>query len=166
MSTRPAGNAIQRSLAMGLLCAPVGILCGIYIWALATGEGYHLFPVYAGVAAFVTPFAFWWLLVARRAQATVRGGALAGALSGAVAHYVCWYLLILSRNACYWLWGGCRSSLGEPPIDPLNGLWGALALTFWSLLYLGWVTVPLAALIGAFLARRQFAAEPKEATLV
>ena len=155
-------RTIKKSSVMGLFCCPVGILCGLYVSSSATGEGYHLFPVYAGIAAFITASFFWWLIVVRRNTYNMGAGAAVGALSGVVAHYMCWYVQIISANICYWILGGCRSSLGEPPIDLLNGLWGALALSFWSLLFFGWVTSPIGALIGVFLVRRQFTEEPKK----
>ena len=140
---------------MGALCCPLGILIGVFIALLATGDGYRLFPVYGGTAAFITAAFFWWLIVLRRDAFRRIPGGIAGALSGIVAHYICWYIQIISANICYWIFGGCRSSLGEPPVDLLDGFWGALGLSFFSLLFWGWITAPLGALIGALLAPRQ-----------
>ena len=52
----------------------------------------------------------------------------------------------------YWILGWASGLLGnEPPGDPLNGLWGAGALALWSLLFFGWLTLPVGGLVGAVL---------------
>jgi hypothetical protein len=146
---------VQHSLVMGALCGVVGLGVGIVVRVNATGGGYEAFPLYASLAALLTGTAAWWLLVALPAAYRSLRGALAGALAGLVAHYVCWYLMILGSNVCYWLWGACVGSLGEPPVDPLYGLLGAAALSLGSLLLFGWLTVPAGGVLGFILARRQ-----------
>jgi len=148
-------RSLKHSLVMGAACGLVGLAVGLIVRSTATGEGYEAFPLYALVAGFLTGTAAWWLLVARPGAYRGRRGALAGALAGLVAHYVCWYLMILGSNICYWLWGGCVSSLGEPPVDPLYGLVGAATLSLVSLLLFGWLTISAGALIGFILTRRQ-----------
>lgn len=140
---------------MGSLCGLAGIAIGGYVSLTAIGEGYELLPLFAGLAAFLTGAISWWLLLERPAKYTLLRGGLAGTLAGLISHYLCWYLLILFRNICYWGWGGCTSSLGEPPVDPLNGLWGAAVLTLGSLLFFGWLTVPLGAVFGGMLVMRK-----------
>lgn len=146
---------MKTTLLMGALCGAVGILVGLWVSLTATGAGYERFPVYAFLAAFAGGAGLWWFVLARQGRYSLRRGAAAGALAGLVSHYFCWYLLILDNNLCFWLLGGCGSSLGEPPIDPLNGLWGAAVFTLGSLLFFGWLTVPAGALIGGLLAARR-----------
>jgi hypothetical protein len=145
----------RTTLLMGTLCGVAGLLIGLWVSLTATGEGYELFAVYAFMAAFIVASSLWWLILARRRTYSLGRGAVAGALAGLLSHYVCWYLLILGSNVCYWVWGGCRSSLGEPPIDPLNALWAAAVFSAGSLLFFGWLTVPIGALIGSLVAVRQ-----------
>lgn len=143
---------------MALACGLAGLAVGLVVRQIATADDYDIFPVYAVLAAALTGAGLWWLLVARRGLYRPVRGMLTGALAGIVAHYVCWYLAILAHNACYWLWGGCRGSLGEPPVDPLAGLAAAAMLTLGSLLLFGWLTVLLGAVIGGLWAawlRRQ-----------
>lgn len=139
---------MKRSLLMGAFYSPVGIVIGVFVWRTAVGEGYQWFPVYAGVAAFLASCFFWWLFVERKKRSQIRFGVIAGTMSGLLSHYVCWYLQIIGSNIQYWLFDSFKSTLGEPPIDLLNGLWGALSLSLWSWLFLGWITIPLGALIG------------------
>lgn len=144
-----------RPLPAGLAAGLIGAGLGLYIRSIATGQGYEWFPLYAGLAAFAVTFLAWWLVMVRWGKRGPWAGALAGAASGGLAHYVCWYLQILSANACYLATGGCLSSLGEPPVDPLTGLAGALVLSLASLVFFGWVTVPVGALFGALLGYRR-----------
>lgn len=141
-------NTLKISLLAGLL----GVIGGLVVWQMASGDGYQFFPVAAGAGAFGTTAFFWWFIVTRRQDYRARIGALAGGLSGMVSHYVCWYLYLVGANGCYWLTGGCTSSLGEPPIDLLNGLWGMLIFSLISLMFVGWLTVPLGMLAGGWYA--------------
>ncbi len=140
---------------MGLFCAPVGLVAGIAILLIASAGGYEFFILAAPLAAFLTGYGMWWLLIERPEKLSRGRGALAGALAGFVAHYLCWYILILFHNVCYHVLGRCVDSLNEGPIDPLNGLWGALVFSLMSLLFLGIFTVGLGGLIGYFFARSQ-----------
>ena len=140
---------MRKILPISLLAGLFGLIGGTFVWWGAIGDGYELFPAAAALAAFGATAFFWWLIVVRRNNYTVKAGLLAGGLSGLVSHWLCWYLLIIGANACYWLTGDCLSSLGDQPIDPLNGLWGALFFSLFSLLFVGWMTVPLGMVVGA-----------------
>ena len=145
----------MRVLPISLLAGLFGLAGGASVWWIARGQGYEVLPFAAGLAAFGTTAFFWWLIVVRRNQYKAKDGALAGGLSGLVSHYACWYLYLMGANLCYWLTGGCVSSLGEPPIDLLNGLWGTFIFSLVSLMFLGWATVPLGMLVGAIWAWRR-----------
>ena len=141
-------NRLRQSLVMGLICAPVGFVVGYVLLSDAPGDGLKHFQYYAAVAAFLAPTLAWWLLVERKSRLTLGRGIGAGALGAAVAHYVCWYLMIVGSNIDYWLLQGPGSSLGEAPIDVINGLWGAAGYALLSYLVIGWATLPAGALIG------------------
>ena len=148
---------------MALTCAAAGLLIGLWVAGQAVAGDYAVFPLYATLAAVLAGGGLWWLLVARKGRYGLVRGIAVGALAGIVAHPLCWYLAILGQNACYWLWDGCRSSLNEPPVDPLNGLWAAVLLALGSLLFFGWLTLPLGALLGGLWAawgRRPAVPEP------
>ncbi|EIC23628.1 hypothetical protein Thi970DRAFT_01304 [Thiorhodovibrio frisius] len=66
--------------------------------------------------------------------------------------------LVISRwhkimNLDY-LWFGTTSSLGEPPMNPFQGLAGAAAFSAFSLFLFGWVTIPAGALLGGLMIGR------------
>lgn len=145
---RPGSSPARRSLVFGALCASVGLLVGILVSLGAEGDGYRWFFVAAALAAFGSGAALWRVLPERSARRRPAWGALAGALAGVVSHYLTWYLGYVGANLCFWLTGGCTSSLGEPPADLLLALSGAAGLTFFSLLIVGWLTAPIGAVLG------------------
>ena len=144
--------ALASSAVFGALCAPVGIAVGAFIGFTATGKGWEWFFLPAGLAAFLTAFALWWLVVERTAKLTAVRGAVAGAIAGIAAHYVCWYFMLLG-NFFRALAVGEAVGGNAGAVDPLNALGGAAAFTFWSLLLFGWLTFPAGAALGAAYAK-------------
>lgn len=112
------------------------------------GEAWRYFPLYAGMASFLTATLCWWFFIERKGTLSAARGLWVGALTAVVAHYVCWYLQIVGANVNYWLLDGSGSSLGEAPVDLLNGIWGAAGLSLFSYLAVGLITIPAGALIG------------------
>jgi hypothetical protein len=147
----------MRSLLNSLLAAvcftPIGVLCGLFVLSCTSpqtrGEGWGEFPLHAGAAFFLTSFVVWWALVARPGKPGVGRGAIAGLVSGLLAHPVTWYLLICVNWALALLNLRAGPSGGDDPLNPLTGLLGALVFSLGSLLLLGWVTIPAGALVGA-----------------
>lgn len=139
---------------MGAVSAAVGAIVGFTVLAAATGDGYGWFVAGAPVGAFLAGFTLWWLLVAR--------GALVGALAGAVGHYCTWYVLFLSAAVCHAVTGGCTGSLGEPPVGPFAAIGAAAIYSVFSLLFFGWLTIPVGAVLGGLLARTQRSASSSD----
>ena len=144
----------KRSLTFGLLCALVGSLVAVLILILVEGEGHWMLLFAAPAAAFVCGASLWRILPERTSGRRAAWGACAGALAGVVSHYVAWYVQYLGMNLCFWLSGGCTSSLGEPPANPLEALAGSAGLTFFSLLVVGWLTLPIGAVLGLVYAKK------------
>jgi hypothetical protein len=144
---------------MGCGCSIVGLICGLIVSRNAIGNGWGNFWIYATGSAFLTGFVVWWTLIEKRPELFVkvegklRSGVFVGAIAGFVGHYVCWYATFLSSNICYWFTGGCTSSLGDTPINPIFAIVGVLPLTLWSLLFFGLITVPAGAFVGAVVAK-------------
>ena len=142
-------------MKLGFFCSPVGVAIGAYIAIIAApGRGYDLLPFFAGISAFITPQLFWWLIVERKKRYQKKYGIIAGGLSGFFSHYLCWYFLIVYYYISYQVTGQGVTA-GGPPIDPLNALWGVWALSFWSLLFFGWITIPIGAIIGGIISVKQ-----------
>ncbi|QJR12994.1 hypothetical protein DSM104443_04088 [Usitatibacter rugosus] len=139
-------------LGFGAVCGVFGIACGIVVAILASpNESYRFFAVPAGIAAFLTGAFNWWLFIGWKSKLSVRRGILAGLLAGIGGQYICWLLV---------LWGAWMAAMTgllaqKDVIDPLNALWGAAAFTAWSLLFMGWITVPGGAMLGGLFAALQ-----------
>ena len=140
---------MKHSLLFGLLCSPVGIGVGIILrindWGVASGDGYGLgFISSAGIAAFLAPCFIWYIMIERRGRISLSRGITVGALSAALAHYICWYMLLLSRYMEHLYLG---ESI-EYVIDPLLGILAAFTYSLVSLPLFGLVTLPIGGLIG------------------
>jgi hypothetical protein len=138
---------LKRTLSFGILCAPVGIGVGVYIRMSSIGD-YSEFPYYSGAAAFIAPAIIWHLMIERKKKIGIGRGASAGVLGAALAHFVCWYLSILTAEIQYWIIGRQVGSLPGPPMNPFEGLVGAFTLSLFSFLFVGWLTLPLGGLLG------------------
>jgi len=144
----------MRLWQVGLIGAMAGLAAGLVVWQQATGDGYEIMPPAAALGGAFSAMLMWRVFVSGRIQGRIWRGALAGGLASIFGHFLTIYLAILYQNLCFTLWGGCTSSLGEPPAGPLLGLAGALAMSAFSLLFFGWLTVPLGVLLGALLGRK------------
>jgi len=141
----------RRTLVLGVLCAGLGAAVGFGISSDAVGQGWDRLTYYAAVAAALTSMPLWWLIMERRQRFGVIRGALTGAVGGILAHYPCWYLLILGRYASYQYLKYVGSPTTEVPVGPYEGISGAFALSFWSWLVFGWLTAIIGAIaVGAY----------------
>lgn len=149
MSSRRSGPA--WAVAAGALAAGVAFVVGLQLIGVlalpASDTDWQGMPIAAALAAGLLGALCWRLLVGAATTRLLQRGAIAGALTGALAHPLTWYLLIL-----YFYATGAQSSLGEPTLNPIEGVPGSLVLSLGSLLVVGWLTVPLGALCGALLA--------------
>ena len=145
---------MKHSLLFGLLCSPVGIGFGIILrikdWGVTHGDGYGLgFESSAGIAAFLDPCFIWYIMIERRERISVSRGITVGVLGAALAHFVCWYLLLLSSYIKHLYLG----KLIENVIDPLLGILAALTYSLVSLPLFGLLTLPIGGLIGGICGR-------------
>ena len=144
----------QQSLLIGALCTPVGLGVGLSLWWGKTEPEFldASFIFNAPLAAFVTAFGLWQLLFRVQKSKSIFWGVCTGGIAGIFSHWVCWYLVFFTANACYWLTGGCVSSLGEPPANLIESLFGATVMSIPSLLWFGPLTISLGAIFGGILA--------------
>jgi hypothetical protein len=131
-----------------LLFGGTGFIIAHLIIAHAAGDGWQSLPICSGAAAFGLSLLFWRLFYPSDQLLSARRGALVGILTGVLAHPVAWYLAIVWNYA-----SGARTSLGDPVLNPLEGLTGCLVFAFWSLLLTGWITVPAGGILGWILGR-------------
>jgi hypothetical protein len=140
---------LRDSLVAGLVIGLAGLLgaallFGVF-WVLGnvfhTNTGPpsgmdHTYQVVAGVGlgAFLSGLLGWWLLAAKR-PSPMRG-LLVGTAAGVAAHPACWFLILLFDGS------GWKDLLVLP-----------LLTGSFTLIIVGWVTVPLPALAGFALGR-------------
>ena len=73
-----------------------------------------------------------------------------------MAHPLTWYFALL-----YLYFSDERSSLGEATLNPWEGILASLAYSLLSLLFVGWLTAPIGALVGGVLAYVQSRGTPQ-----
>ena len=124
---------------------------GLSAWLLAGNtSGWQIFVGISPLAAFLTGFILWWSLMTLRPRVSLLFGLLVGALIGILAHPVAWYLAIL------WMYfSGETGSLGEAPLNPVEGILYAPVYALPSLLIVGWLSVPLGLIGGGLVAYLQ-----------
>ena len=146
------GFQVTTEVCKGLIAAAVfgclGLALAYPVVSLAPGKGWHLLIISSGLATFAVGLVLWRRLCAAARATSPRRGALVGALTGLLAHPLAWYFLILFN----YLFGG-PNSLGDQPLNPLEGLWGCFVFAFWSIFLTGWFTIPAGAITGWLLVR-------------
>ncbi|MBI4930808.1 MAG: hypothetical protein HY841_08610 [Bacteroidetes bacterium] len=143
------------TLKYSLLNSAMGLIVGLLVLGMATGDGYFMFPIAAAMAAFVTGGLFWKIINGNSKDLKTPRVILTGILTGSISHYVCWILVSAGMNICYLTTGKCTDSFGGPPASVASMLIGSFAFTFFSLLFFGWLTIPVSTAIGLFLKFRQ-----------
>lgn len=142
---------------MGGGCSIVGFLCGLYIQNVSISDDYSYFWLLAMISAFLTGSTIWWKLIEKAGpKSIVRGaswirGAIVGALAGVMGHYVCWYLVIVFFSFNNLFNGISADVMSRPPLSLLTALIGALTFTPFSLVFVGFITIPAGALIGGII---------------
>ena len=145
---------MKHSLLFGLLCSPVGIGLGIILriadWGVASGDGYGLgFINSAGIAAFLAPCFIWYIMIERRKRISVSRGITVGVLGAALAHFVCWYLFLVSSYIEHLYLGESTEKL----VGLLEGILAALTYSLVSLPLFSLLTLPIGGLIGGICGR-------------
>lgn len=147
-------DRISPAVLFGFGNAVLGLLVGLLVLALATGEGYGMFPLSAATAGFITGWLFWKLLIGDPRSVTTLRTVLAGVFTGSLSHYCCWLLISIGMNLCYALTGSCTDSLGQPPAPFTTMVTGAFAYSAFSLLFFGWLTIPASIIVGIVVKHR------------
>lgn len=132
----------------GLLNALIGLLIGILVALKAIGSGYYIFIIAAPISAFLVGGFFWKFIIHEKKQSVTGRIILTGFLTGTVSHYFTFVITSIILNISYWTTGSYLGSLGEKPASIFDMLTGAFAFSFFSLLFFGWITVPVSILTG------------------
>jgi hypothetical protein len=150
------GSAWRRSFKPALVLTVVFALCALWIQASLGGgpmgpEETRLAREVVAVAVlsgFLTSLVVWWTIVARAPEPGVGRGLLAGIAAGVLIHPVCWSLAMAGNSVLILFGKSARQPLGELPLTLTHEVVGVFALTIWSLLFFGSMTVVAGALAG------------------
>ncbi len=113
----------------------------------------------AVLSGFLTSLVIWWAIVGRARKSGVGRGLISGIACGVLVHPVCWSLADASNSLMILLGKLPRQPLGEQPFTVPHEVVAVLALSVWSLLFYGWMTVVAGALTGGVLGAWRDAAE-------
>jgi hypothetical protein len=139
--------ALRPALIFGALGL---VLSYLILSGHAVGSDWWSIVVASGVAAFAVSYVLWRVLCSPEKTMLPRRGALAGALTGVIAHPVAWYLAVV--------WTHLRGRTLFPnskPVGPIEGLGVSFVYAFFGLILTGWLTVPTGAIAGWLVARRR-----------
>ena len=149
-------STVARSSKLGSSCCRLRVIQRQMAMAWSSGSGYEMFLLAAPLSAYLTGALCWWWLLLRNERHGIGRAMLAGALAGLIAHYPCWLILMFGMRTCYLLGGTCTGSLNEAPMTFLEAIPMAGLYSGFSLLFLGWITVPGGAMVGWLAAKLQF----------
>lgn len=135
-----------RGIFALLSLATSALLAWLFVGSAIGQDWWVLIPA-ATIASGATGWVLW-TVSAQRGALSERAGALTGALTGALSHPVMWYLSALGDRACFELTGSCTDSFGRPTPVGLSGVLVALGASLVSVLWVGWITVPVGAAAG------------------
>ena len=125
----------------GLLNALLGLIVG-------SGINLNGFAIAAPVAAFLIGGLFWKILI--KDKITNIRIVITGILSGSISHYLTFILSGVIGNIQYWTTGNTAYTPSIPDM-----LIRSVAMTLFSLLFFGWLTVPYAIITGFILKRME-----------
>ncbi|MBM4377918.1 MAG: hypothetical protein FJ086_01215 [Deltaproteobacteria bacterium] len=133
-----ARDARTQSLSFSRLCAAFGFLLGLGIASVAIGEKWGLMVLVCPPAAFLAGTVTWILVARGPGRVSGLRGALAGALAATLAHPLRWALLFAGIGP-------------DERATSVADMVGVLIVA--SLILVGWLTVPVGAILGEGMAR-------------
>lgn len=145
----------MKSSLFGFIFAFFGLVIAS-ITFIVLGKDNSMFFISAPLAAYLTGIIVWRLLV-KQSYSWIRMIS-AGFISGVISHYPCWLFTAIGFSICYYLTGGCTDSFGNPPSPVTEQFSGSFYLSFFSLWFAGWLTIPagiISAVISGYLIRKK-----------
>lgn len=134
-----------HSIQYGALSAIVGLAIGLFLY-LSSGKGSISIELYvaltAPIASFATSFLIWYYFFEKHLDSSIFIWTIISILNVVLAHHLSFYLMLIPQNICYHIFGGCKGSLNDPPMNLINGLYLVLPMTFFSILIFGIITIP------------------------
>lgn len=150
-------NSSGDLIWVGIAAVIAGIFAlGCSLWLFRDTPGDWGVMVYsAPLAAAMSMALLWWRFFSRGRPVTMLRGVGVGVLASLLAHPLAWLLAIVLAYIA-----DQRGSLGEPVVNPLQGIPVALLYSLFSLVLVGWLTALLGAAGGGLLAYLQARFQP------
>lgn len=140
-----------RFLLQHVLCGAAfflaAFICGVVIFGISPSSDWLVMFLSAPFSAAIIAVIGWALFTSFGRHVKIWKGIVVGVLAGSISHFFAWYssiVFLYLQNAV--------SSLGEPTVGLTEGIGTSLMMTLFSLVIIGWLTVPIGAFIGAAVA--------------
>ncbi|MCC6129097.1 MAG: hypothetical protein IT186_04150 [Acidobacteria bacterium] len=143
MTSPPDEPERPSALLAGLAFGTMGLAAALFVLWNGRATGWWVVVFSAGLASFLAGVFFWRVFSSRDGRISFPRAGLAGAFAGALSHPLAWYIAILVS-----LLTGTKGYGEIRVLGPIDGLWASLVMSFWSLLLIGWITVPAGVLAG------------------
>ncbi len=142
-----ASYSLKFALIFGGISSIAALLMTSVVFVEESWRGLWLFT---GSASFVVGYALSHWLIERRESPSNSRLVWVGSLIALLSHWLCWYSFLC---VTYVRGAFLGETLGDAPIDPLMGLGVACGYTLLSMAFLGWLSVPIAIFLCAWLRR-------------
>ena len=138
---------------LAAVCAVQFAVAGVQVetWRVSQLDRYTAFLVAAPLVALVLGPPLWWWFIVKPGWLGVRRGVGVGVLGGLLAHPLVWYAVLVAAFLT-----------GQPTVagvlqvtNPFVDLFGAVALSAVTLIWVGWITALVGGLAGGMIALLQ-----------
>lgn len=111
-----------------------------FMFRNSIGEGWDILWVYTGSGAAITAFIFSKYFIEKPKKFNDLRLIVIAFIVGILSHWTSWYEALVVQ---YIRWKFFDLSFLGTPENPINGLYGAVEMTFISLLFFGWTAIPV-----------------------
>ncbi|MGC5324359.1 hypothetical protein [Brevibacillus sp. SYSU BS000544] len=126
-----------------LACTSFGLSALFLCLWLLPWPGWKELIFAAGIGAFLSTSLLWKKMILRHPNPSPWRGAGVGVCITLISYPIAWYLVLL-----YAFFTGATDSLGGQAANPLESIVGTLIMSFASLVFFGWPTLLVGAIVG------------------
>lgn len=124
------------SLIFGIVSAVVTI----FMFRNSIGEGWNMLWIYTGSGAAIIAFIFAKYFIEKPKKYNKFRLFIVASIVGILSHWMSWYEALVVQ---YIGWKFFNLSFLGTPENPISGIYGAVQMTFISLLFFGWTAIPI-----------------------
>ena len=131
---------LSYSQIYALIFGLISAIAALLMYSLAMKEDWKYLWIYIGLGSTMVAFTLSYFLLEKNDSASNTRRVVVGTLIALLSHWFSWYLLIV---VSYIKWEFFGYDASFEPCGPLSGLLGAVGLTFFSLVFFGWTSIPI-----------------------